>query len=94
MPLRDNSHPAGILEIAEEQAAGRKAGYRWRFVRKTVEVAATRIHVVWCATRLVPPRQVLCFLSCKKYNLAAKITRNLVLVRSRFFHSTSNVPST
>jgi RimJ/RimL family protein N-acetyltransferase len=33
-PLRDNSHPAGIREIAEEQASGLKAGYGWRFVRK------------------------------------------------------------
>jgi hypothetical protein len=54
MPLKDNSHPAGIREIQEEQASGPKAGYRWRFVRKTLEVVATRIRVDWRATSLIP----------------------------------------
>jgi len=83
MRLRDKvrlawreSFAQGVCTYSQKRRRPEGRTYRRRFVGKILEVAATRILVGWRAPRLIP-RHVSCFPICKKYNFAAKITRNL-----------------
>ena len=73
---RRESFAQGVCTYSQKRLRPEGRSYRRRFLGKILEVAATRILVGWRAPRLIP-RHDSCFPICKKYNFAAKITRNL-----------------